>query len=89
MSLIDGAARALTSATGGPPWEDLDAKAQDFARERVRAVLKALRDPDVRMAQAGAEIIRNVGPAESWEAHLNDAQNVWGFMVDALLEEEV
>lgn len=87
MTLIDGAARALTASQGGLLWEDLDANARDCARESVRAVLKGLRDPDVRMAQAGAEIIRNVGPAESWEAHLNDAQNVWRFMVDTLLEE--
>lgn len=87
MTLITSAARALMAVQGNPYWERLDADTQDRARESVRVILKELRDPDVDMAQAGSEIIRNIGPAESPEAHLNDAQNVWRFMIDKLLEE--
>jgi len=87
MMLIDRAARTLTSAMGDLPWDRLDAEARDRARECVRAILRELRDPDMAMAEAGAEIIRNVGPAETPEAHLNDAQNVWRFMIDQLLDQ--
>jgi len=50
-------------------------------------ILNALREPDEAMAEAGAEIIRNVGPSESDSAYANDAVNTWRFMIDALRDE--
>jgi hypothetical protein len=89
MNLINRAAYALAeSQTGCNDWGTLNLAQQEHFHEGVCAVLKSLRDPDDRMAEAGAEIIRNVGPAESNEAHLNDAANTWRFMIDVLLAEE-
>ena len=89
MNLIDRAACALAaSQTGGKDWELLGPAQQKQFQEGVRAVLQSLRDPDERMAEAGAEIIRSVGPEESNAAHLSDAANTWRFMIDVLLEEQ-
>jgi hypothetical protein len=89
MNLIDRAARALAaSQQGQDAWDKLDVAGQERFRDGVRVALNALRDPDDRMAQAGAEIIRNVGREESGAAHLNDAANTWRFMIDALLATE-
>lgn len=89
MNLIDHAAQALAVALHGREGADaLAALDRDRLRQAVHAVLASLRDPDEDMAQAGAEIIRNVGEAESHEAHLSDAANTWRFMMDALLARE-
>lgn len=88
-SLIDRAARALAAfQSGGEDWEGLGAGRQDYFRESVRKALETMRDPDARMAEAGAEIVRSVGPSESHEAHISDAENTWRYMIDALLGEE-
>jgi hypothetical protein len=50
-------------------------------------MIDALRDPDERMTEAGAEIVRNVSRAESREAYRSDAANTWRFMIDALASE--
>ncbi len=83
MRLIDQAARALAQADGNE-WDGLDPARQQRFRDGVHAVLVALRDPDDIMAEAGAEIIRSVGSAESHAAHLSDAVNTWRYMMDAL-----
>lgn len=96
MHILDRAAIVLTTgsvpssgtvsgADGADGWEALDAAARDRARGRVRDILKVLRDPDERMMEAGAEIIRNVGREESEAARHNDAADTWRFMIDALL----
>lgn len=86
MQLVEKAARALAQARGGE-WDALPPEDRRLLRRDVRAVVLALRDPDAAMAEAGAEIVGNVGPGESRAAHLNDAVNTWRFMVDALLDE--
>jgi hypothetical protein len=53
----------------------------------VRAVLEALRDPDMAMIEAGVEIIRNVGAAESEAAYVTDAADTWRYMINVLLGE--
>lgn len=87
MNLIDRAASALaTFQVGEDGWQSLDAAVQDEFRTKVRVILEAIRDPDQAMTEAGAEIIRSVGQAESDVAHLSDAANTWRFMIDALVE---
>ena len=89
MSLMDQAARALAaSQRGHDDWESLDMARRHQFRRDVCAILKAVRDPDDRMAEAGTAIIRNVGLAESETAYLNDAANTWRLMIDALLDEK-
>jgi hypothetical protein len=56
-------------------------------RENARAAIAALREPDDLMVQAGAEIVRHIGAAESDEAFLNDAANTWRLMIDAAVAE--
>jgi hypothetical protein len=88
MNLIERAARALAaSQIGRDDWDSLDSAQRLLFLQGTRAVLKCLRDPDTHMAQAGAEIIRNVGEAESEFALRSDAENTWRFMIDVLLEE--
>lgn len=87
MALIDEAAMALAQMQSAGDWDNLAPEAQEQFRSVVYAVLSALRDPDAVMAEAGAEIIRNVGPAQSEVAHLSDAVNTWRYMIDALLGE--
>lgn len=86
MNLIDRAARELaTFQIGNDDWEKLDIVGRERFKEGVRMALNILRDPDEHMTEAGMEVIRNVTPAESETAYLNDAANTWRFMVDALL----
>jgi hypothetical protein len=87
MSIVDAAAKALAKTQGDGDWSALGADRQHYFRENVRVVLKALRDPDITMTEAGAEIIRNVSPTESDEAYISDAANTWRYMVDAVLGE--
>lgn len=89
MSLIDRVSRAMVAQQGnGDTWDALDAVQHNQVRSNLRTILKALRDPDQRMTEAGAEIVRNVGPSESHEAYMSDAANTWRYMIDALLEED-
>lgn len=87
MTIIDVAAKEMANMQGAGDWFSLDKDKQNYFRENVRIILKALRDPNVHMTEAGAEIIRSVGPAESEEAHISDAANTWRYMIDALLGE--
>lgn len=86
MRIVDRAGRALAESNGAD-WDTLGSQEQARLRQAVRAVIAALRDPDEMMAEAGAQIVRNVGPNESEEAHLSDAVNTWRFMIDVLLGE--
>ena len=86
MRLVNQAGRALAEVNGAD-WDALGAQEQARLRQAVHAVIAALRDPDEVMAEAGAQIVRNVGPNESEEAHLSDAANTWRFMIDVLLGE--
>ena len=89
MSPIDRAARALATSQGGEGvWDLLDAAHREKLKEGVRHMLRALRDPDERMSESGAEIVRNVGSGESQEAYRSDAANTWRYMIDALLDED-
>lgn len=89
MSGIERAARALlASESESTSWEFLDAVSQEKLKDHVRSILNVIREPDINMMEAGAEIVRYVGPHESDEAHLGDAANVWRFMIDVLLGEK-
>ncbi len=89
MGIVDTAAKALANVQGAGDWSALDTGRQHDFHENIRTVLKVLRDPDLHMTEAGAEIIRNVGPSESDEAYISDAANTWRYMIDALLGESV
>ncbi|WP_031304864.1 hypothetical protein [Sphingobium quisquiliarum] len=88
MTPIERAARALCK---------LDGHSEDGVRDgeplwesyvsQVRAVLEALHEPSSRMAEAGAELIKYVGPEESETGYQNDATNVWRMMIDAMRED--
>lgn len=85
MQLLEKANQALARAQGCSDWDNLSTEKQESFRCGVRAVLEAVRDPDSDMAEAGAEIIRNVGPAETELAYLTDASDMWRYMIDVLL----
>lgn len=87
MGLVEKAARTLAQVHDGADWDGLAPDDRERFRDSVCAVVQALREPDTIMAEAGAEIIRNVGPAESLAAHLSDAETTWRFMIDALLSQ--
>lgn len=89
MTLIERGVQALAmSLYGHAGAAALSVPERDQLGKAVHAVLASLRDPDEEMAEAGAEIIRNVGEAESHKAHLSDAANTWRFMMDVLLAKE-
>jgi hypothetical protein len=81
MTPMERAARALCK---------LDGQSGDAAHlwqsylPQVRVVLDAIHEPSLRMTEAGAIIIRYVGPDESPAGYQGDAANVWRFMIDAM-----
>ncbi|ANI78484.1 hypothetical protein [Sphingobium sp. EP60837] len=89
MTPIERAARAMYNAVKPEwDWNDPDAELlRRMYRENARAAIAALREPDDLMVQAGAEIVRHIGAAESDEAFLNDAANTWRLMIDAAVAE--
>lgn len=86
-SPLTTAARALVLAQSGVDcYEDLEPEAQESAREHVRAVLLAIRDPSDAMMAAG-EYDDYGPPGEGvWfgGSHLEDS---WTRMIDAALSE--
>ncbi|WP_341896786.1 hypothetical protein [Sphingobium sp. YR657] len=54
---------------------------------QVVAVIEALHEPSLPMKEAGVEIIRYVGPDESFVAYQSDAANVWRYMIDAIRQQ--
>jgi len=89
MTPIERAARILYDAVQ-PEWDWNDPGAEPLRRkyrENARAVIAALREPSELMIEAGAEIIRHIGPDESNDAFFNDAANTWRLMVDSALAE--
>ncbi|WP_395393017.1 hypothetical protein WBP07_17790 [Novosphingobium sp. BL-8A] len=87
MGFIERAARALAVSLENREWEALDAALQRKFRVAARAVLETLHEPDEFMMEAGAEIVRHVGPDESDESYRNDAANIWRLMASATLAE--
>lgn len=89
MTPIERAARAMYDAVQPEwDWNDPDAELlRRMYRENARVAIAAIREPDEFMAQAGAEIVRHIGPDESDDAYLNDAANTWRLMIDAALGE--
>ncbi|WP_443970846.1 hypothetical protein [Sphingobium sp. CR28] len=92
MSPIERAALAFRKqlspsllSDGSLPVEEKFTEA-DFA-EIARAAIAAIRDPDEKMQEAGAEVVKYVGSSESREAHRSDAANTFRFMIDALLSD--
>lgn len=88
MSPVERAARALCEADGNstdfvvgiqPMWKSYLPK--------VQTVLKAIREPNERMAEAGGQVVRYVDRDESSEYYKQDAANVWRLMVDAAMVE--
>lgn len=102
MTPIEQAARAICHDFGVDP--DMVVTAEDDVRvgmglrqphpawtryiSMARAAFTAVREPSDAMNEAGREVIRNVGAAESEEAFANDAANTWRFMIDALLSDK-
>jgi len=88
MTPIERAARALCK---------LDGHAENGEREgkplwqsylpHVRVVFEAIYEPSPRMREAGASLIRYVGPEESASGYQGDAANAWRFMIDAMRED--
>jgi len=89
MTPIERAAHAMYAAVQPEwDWNDPDAELlRHMYRENARVAIKAIREPDELMAQAGAEIVGHVGPDEPHEAYLNDAAEIWRLMIDAALGE--
>lgn len=89
MTPIERAAKAMYDAVQPEwDWNDPDAELlRRLYRDNARAAIASLRAPDELMIQAGAEIVRHIGPEESEDAYLNDATNTWRLMVDAALAE--
>lgn len=88
-SIIERAARALAqSASGHDDWDSLDPEHQQAIKRDIRAVLHSIREPTDGMALAGAEVIRNVAPAETAKGHQGDAASTWRFMVAAAMDEQ-
>lgn len=89
MTPIERAARAMYDVVQPEwDWNDPDAELlRRMYRKNARAAIAALREPDDLMVQAGAEIVRHIGPDESDEAFLSDAANIWRLMADAALAE--
>lgn len=90
MTPIERAAKAMYEVIQ-PEWDWSDPDAEllrSMCRENARAAIAVLREPDEFMIQAGAEIIRHIGPDESDDAFLNDAATTWRLMVDAALAEQ-
>ncbi|WP_022684284.1 hypothetical protein [Sphingobium bisphenolivorans] len=88
MTPIERAARTLCKLNGHA--EDAERDGTPLWRSylpQVRSVLEALHEPSTRMAEAGATLIRYVGPDESEEGYQSDAANVWRFMIDAMRED--
>ena len=88
MTPIERAARALCQLDGHP--EDGEREGKPLWRgylPQVQAVLEGLYEPSARMVEAGAELIRYVGPEESEIGYRSDAANVWRFMIDAMRED--
>lgn len=54
---------------------------------QAQTVLEAIHEPSLRMMEAGATVIRYVGPEESQSGYQGDAANVWRFMIDAMRED--
>ncbi len=89
MTPIERAAQAM-HASAQPEWEWIDPDCEPLRkiyRDAARAMIASLREADDRMREAGAEIVRNVGSAESEEAYESDAADIWRFMIEAALEE--
>jgi hypothetical protein len=90
MTPIERAAQAM-HASAQPEWEWTDPDCEPLRkiyRDAARAMIASLRDPDQRMKEAGAEIIRHVNPAEAGIALESDAANTWRFMIEAALGEK-
>ena len=88
MTHIERAARALCKCDGQS--DDGKRKGEPLWQSyvpQVRAVLDAIHEPSLRMAEAGATVIRYVGPEESPSGYQSDAANVWRFMIDAMRED--
>ncbi|HEX7853598.1 MAG TPA: hypothetical protein VF503_07885 [Sphingobium sp.] len=91
MNPIERAARAMhESAQPQWPWDDPDCEPlRRIYREAARAMILSLREPTDAMRSAGSELTRFVSAEESDEAYRGDAANIWRFMIDAALEENV
>lgn len=88
MTPIERAARALCKLDGHV--EDGECEGKPLWRcylPQARAVLEAIHEPSWRMTEAGATVIRYVGPEESPSSYQSDAANVWRFMIDAMRED--
>lgn len=89
MTAIERAARAM-HASAQPEWDWADPDCDPLRRiyrDAARAMIQSLRDPDERMRQAGAEIVRTVHASESPAAFENDAADIWRLMIEAALAE--
>lgn len=89
MNPIERAAQAM-HASAQPEWEWTDPDCGPLRKiysDAARAMILSLREPDESMTEAGAEIVRHIGPSESDVAYRSDAADVWRLMIDAALEQ--
>jgi hypothetical protein len=87
MTPIERAARALSALEAKADAGDLPPdEGMEWRRHipQVIAVIEALHEPGASMKEAGAEVIRHIGPDESTLAYQSDAANIWRFMIDAI-----
>lgn len=84
---LERAARALCTQAGNPENTQFEGRPmwQSYLPE-ARAVLEAIREPDERMKEAGAEIVKFAVDGQGEEAREQDAANVWRFMIAAALD---
>lgn len=84
MPLIERAARALAeSECGKDAWRNLDLELREELKENVRAVIKAMRVPTLRMCMAGHELFEQEGAVRDCES----MQDAWQAMIDAALRD--
>ncbi|MGH6745687.1 hypothetical protein EDF58_10646 [Novosphingobium sp. PhB57] len=88
MTPVERGMRALAETLGYGDWDAVDALSRDKLKAAARAVLEAIREPDLYMTESGAEIVRHVGSNESEEAYRNDAANTWRFMIAGALGQD-
>jgi len=83
---LERAARALCRHEGQPEDRLVEGAPlwQSYV-DKAREVLKAIRDPDEVMAEAGSEIIRAAVDGQNADARQRDAATLWRYMIDVAL----
>lgn len=86
MNMLDRVADAIRCATEENvyvPWEYMKEAAKKPWRERAKAALQALYEPDASMVTAGVEAYEAADPTDDQATAIT---NVWGAMIHAAAE---